>query len=115
VSRHPVFDNWDWPIPLVAVFSFLLLTVLWSAMLLRLSAKRARRTALARVGERISQAKQQGNLRRADELERVMNEIKSVQDGAFSRFRDNPIIAAVLIPSGGMGALAVIELVVRHL
>lgn len=115
VSRHPLFDNWDWPVPLIAVFSFLLLIAVWSAALLRFSAKRARRRVVARIRKRISQAKQRFEAGQAARLEALVNDIENIRTGVFSPFQKNPVIAAILIPSGGMGTLAVIDLLARHL
>jgi hypothetical protein len=115
VSRHPVFDNWTWNIPLIVVFTFLAFVAVWAACRLRNSAKRARRIALGRLGKKISEARADRDGRRAGQLGMVVDEIKGVQTGAFSHVWDNPVIRAVLIPSGGVGTLAVIDLVVRHL
>ena len=68
-----------------------------------------------RLKKRITQAQQRGEVGRAGTLKVVMNEIENIKTGAFSPFQQNPIIAAILIPSGGMGTLAVIDLLVRHL
>jgi hypothetical protein len=41
-------------------------------------------------------------------LERIISEIEGLREGAFRPFLENPIVHALLIPSGGAGMLAVL-------
>lgn len=108
VSRNEVFDGWGMPYSAIAVFSFILFVAIYSAMLLRVAAKRARDAALDRLRERRARIGDPDSAR-AKSLKGLIDEITAERAGAFSRFGDNPVVGALLIPSGGMGALALLD------
>lgn len=107
ISRHQVFDRWDWPLPVIAVMMFILLVAVYAAIVLRSSAKRARREALARLRKRVAAALDPERVAR---LERLISEVENERGGAFSGFTENPVVRAIVLPSGGLGALALLEL-----
>jgi hypothetical protein len=93
VARSPLFDNWNWPIGLILVLAIYATFALYCAIRMRRSAENARTQAIARL---------QTNL--------VLVEIRSMKQGAFSPFSENPVIGAILIPSGGVTLLALWEM-----
>lgn len=58
-ARHPLFDNFDWPMALIVVFSISSGVLLVSTLLLRRSADQARRNAVAWLERRIARLKWQ--------------------------------------------------------
>ncbi|MDB6023678.1 MAG: hypothetical protein JWQ04_3535 [Pedosphaera sp.] len=50
--------------------------------------------------------------RSVDEAQKLLNEIKDLNTGAFAGFWGNPVVGALLFPSGGM---ALIELITSYL
>ena len=109
LSRHRVFDNWDWPIGLVLIYVLLAATVLLSAWFLRRSASRARRSVLLmlkaeREALQTTKCQTSKQKRRIVDLDYNIQEISEINMGAFSPLSENPILAALLIPTGGLGA-----------
>jgi hypothetical protein len=54
LSRHSITDHWDWPLPLVLLISLNLGGAISCAVILRLTAGKARQTVLRRLNDRIS-------------------------------------------------------------
>jgi hypothetical protein len=100
------------PIPpsleLMATYLTVALGALYSGVVLRLTAERLRKKALAKLrdldwGEGPSQEE-------ARALASSMAEIEENRTGAFCPLRENPLIHAVLIPFGGMGAVEIVKM-----
>lgn len=110
VSRHSVFDNWDWPIGLVLIFVFAFAAVLCCGWLLRRSARRAQQVAVDMLRtERDALLRSSPELTLADpkvqHLTHPIEEIGAIRTGAFSPIGESPILGALLIPAGGIGLL----------
>jgi hypothetical protein len=119
-ARHPLFDNFDWPVGLIVIFLFSCTALLGSTLLVRRSADQARKNALDWLGRRIAILKWQGTgtsgalpqkhetaLARA---EWQLGQIQQVGGAALSEgFLSNPLLRAVLIPIGGTGVLQLID------
>ena len=119
-ARHPLFDNFDWPVGLIVFFLFTCTALLGSTLLVRRSADQARKNALGWLGRRIAILKWQGTgtngvLPRKDEralarAEWQLGQIQQVGGAALSEgFLSNPLLRAVLIPIGGTGVLQLID------
>ncbi len=115
VSRDRMFDGWYWPRPTIALIFFSVLTVVYSAVMLRYSAKSARSVAVKRLRKKIEEATGSERDTRERELERLIERIESEQSGAFCRLKDNPVIRAILIPTAGLGSLAIMDRVMAAL
>lgn len=115
VSRHPVFDAWDWPPALVGALLAIFVGVTYAAVVLRMSAKRARSRIVRALREKtaIVAAQQPGENERAKRLQQLADDIAAERRGAFSPLQEDPVLRAVLIPSSGMGALAVIDFLTK--
>jgi hypothetical protein len=113
VSRISLFDNWEWPAGLVIVLAanFTLATV--AAMMLRRAAERARANALKRLRERRMGYVYNAKPEQAAVLSDLISEVESEQTGAFSILSQYPWLAAVLLPSSGIGLWAILEYVAR--
>jgi len=119
-ARHPLFDNFDWPVGLIAIFLFSCAALLGSTLLVRRSADQARKNALAWLGRRIAILKWQGtgtkgvllpgHERALTRAEWQLGQIQQVGGAALSEgFLSNPLLRAVLIPIGGTGVLQLID------
>jgi len=108
LARSSYFDNWTWPIPVVAAYFLILLYALGCAYSLRRRAEKARQAALERLRINLIQVTgaTQHDARRADQIRLVIDEIRTIRQGAFSPLTENPILSAILIPSGGAAFLA---------
>lgn len=109
VSRHSIFDRWQWPVPLIVVFVFLFSASLYALLVLQRSAKHARKEGLVSLHDKLLEARRPAEKHRAEGLEQIIKEIEANRTGAFCPLRENPIIRALLIPSGGLGMIAVLE------
>jgi hypothetical protein len=103
-ARNGSWDNWTWPWPLIAVLSGNLVLCVTSVVMLQRAARRARDSAIQSL-----QAKSHGRIREtksekehaADEAKLLLDEIRSLRRGAFVPLWENPLVGALLIPSGG--------------
>ncbi|NIP22857.1 MAG: hypothetical protein GWN67_08320 [Phycisphaerae bacterium] len=109
LSRIRCFDNWDFPISLIIIFLVNFTYALLCAMMLRHEAEKARRLALDRLQRKLVEATCAGLEKRSRQLGTMIEEIKSLQRGAFSSFLENPVMH-VLVGSGGAGLLALLKL-----
>jgi hypothetical protein len=111
VARNPYLDNWDFPISLMIVFLLNLIYALWCAMKLRHEAQQARRVALKRLQEQLVEATGDGDGRRTSQLEVMIEQVKSIREGAYSPATENPVLHAILIPSGGVSLLTLLRFI----
>lgn len=96
---------------MLVLFAIIATWAVGSAIFLRHAAEDLRHTALenlqlARVSSyaRVSTYALEEKRRVLDEL---IAEIRDLKKGAFAPLRDQPFIKAILLPSGGLGLLAV--------
>ena len=104
-ARDQTFDGWSWPVSSVIVLSLILLGLIYAAVILRVSARRARDTALARLAQKLTEARkddEEGS--RTVKLARLHQEIRDERTGAFCPITENPIIHA-----GSLGTVAVLN------
>jgi hypothetical protein len=104
VARCSFFDNWSWPISLVVIFVINAAWPIGSAVLLRRAAEQLREAALSNLQLlRIKGRAIEGKREMFDEL---IAEIRSLKKGAFAPLTEQPFIRAIIVPSGGLGLLA---------
>ena len=106
-SRLEYWDAWDFPLALILIFAFLLLYLLGCAITLRRTANTIRQEAVDRLQQQLMIQLDQGNTQ-TDQVRYVLQEIKSLRDGAFSPVSQHPILQA-LLTLGGLASLAVAQ------
>jgi hypothetical protein len=109
VARNRYFDNWNFPISLTIVFLLYFVHAIGCGIMLRLEAEKARSMALDRLGKELVEATGDGDKRRTKQLEVMIEQVKSIREGAYSPFTENPILRAILIPSGGISLLTLLR------
>ena len=109
-ARMSYFDNWGYPPLVLITYCVPFVYLIGLEIALQLGARRARAGALRRMRDQLHQAQygNQNNQDKAQRIRRMMTEITELREGAFRPFADNPILHALLIPSGGAGLLAVL-------
>lgn len=111
VSRWSNFDNWRTPIGLAIVIS-LGAVFTWScALTLRHAAEKLRTQIISRLsGEliRLNTAPVPDNAR-ISRVRAVLEDVKSIRQGAFSPFFQNPVVQALFVPFGGIGGLTLLD------
>jgi hypothetical protein len=105
VARCSIFANWTWPLSLVLIYALNATWALGSAILLRRAAEQLREAALSNLQllRVISHAVEEKR-KMFDEL---IAEIRALKKGAFAPLTEQHFIRAILVPSGGLGLLAV--------
>jgi hypothetical protein len=107
VARFSYFDNWSWPPILLVVFSLNAAWALGSAIYLHRAAEQLRAAALdklslLRLGAFTNEVKRKM-------VEELVVEIRDLKKGAFAPLSEQPFVRAVLVPSGGLGLIAVAQ------
>jgi len=111
VSRTSYFDYWDLPLGLLIV---ILLGVGWAvycAVKLRRSAEKARRVAVERLWKQQVHAVGQGDKTKhvTEQITLVLDSIRSIRQGAFVPFLQQPFVQAVGLFLGSGGSLLLLE------
>lgn len=105
LARSSLFDNWSWPPGLIMIFGVNAMWAIGSAIYLRRTAEQLRGTAIENLDRlRLASYKQFYKRRTFEEL---LSEIRTLKKGAFAPLSEQPFIRAILVPSGGLGLLAV--------
>jgi hypothetical protein len=109
VSRHQVFDAWDWPPSLVIIFASMAAAAVASGVGLRSVAEKARGKALTHMRRKLSKLQTPSQETRRARFEMLIEDVASMRRGAFAPFAGSPVLSAVLIPFGGVSTLTLIE------
>jgi hypothetical protein len=107
VARAPFFDNWTWPLSLILVFALNAMWAFGSAIFLHRAAEQLRQTAISNLQLSRASAYLSGVKRRT--FDELIAEIRGIRRGAFAPLSEQPFIRAILLPSGGLGLLAVAQ------
>lgn len=115
VARVNYFDNWHLPIGLSIIITLGAVYVWSSAFVLRRSAERARGTAVQRLNRQMAGtlAENPAGADQVRQIEFVLKEVKSTQQGAFAPFSQHPVLQALLIPFGGVGGLYLFDFLTK--
>jgi hypothetical protein len=109
ICRNSYFDDWDWPAGVVIVYLTSTLIAMISALMLRQAAEKARRETADRLRERAVFHSARGDSGKADAVKQCVAEIEAERGGAFSLLSQHPILAAIVLPSGGIGIWALLD------
>lgn len=112
LARSKTFDNFVWSTVLVAVYGMLFAYAVWCAVVLQRTAERTRRRAVETLNRKLDAVKQ-GDQRKAKDAvqvyEAAIRRIEGTHEGAFMSLFENPILRAVLLPTGGTTLVALFE------
>lgn len=109
-SRNTLFDNWDFPVSLIIVLLLYFLQPLICAIILRREAEKARRESLHRLQKDLLKEIASDQKQFVKQIEEMIADIKSIRQGAFSSFMENPVVH-IVFTSGGMGLLTLLRFV----
>ena len=115
VSRFDYFDNWRTPTGLAVVVSLGALYAWSCAFLLRRSAEYARTCAEGRLKKLLFNTlkEEKPSSERIKQIESVLDEVRSIRQGAFAPFTQNPVVQSLLVPFGGVGGIYLIEFLTK--
>ena len=108
-GRSAIFADWKWPAALLIVLSLCLAMALLGTLQLRRAADRARADAIRRLRERLVRSNAAGDQNTARGIEELIDIVRNEKEGAFSLLSQHPFVAAILLPSGGIGLWALLE------
>jgi hypothetical protein len=107
VARSSFFDNWTWTISLVVIFALNAAWPIGSAVLLRRAAEQLRDAALSNL--QLSRIKGRAIEGKREMFDELIAEIRSLKKGAFAPLTEQPFVRAIIVPSGGLGLLAIAQ------
>jgi hypothetical protein len=120
LAHQTIFYNWAWPPSYYALTACNLAVSAASIVILQRAARQARDQSARTLEEKINQLKagaavseEQKKLHTIDETERMLQEIRGLHQGAFAAFWGNPVVGALLLPSGGTAIIEVLRLLSR--
>jgi len=96
VTRNSFFDNWNYPASFLFFFSISGIALLVCAIWLRALATRAKKFALERLV--IQKTRYINDPKKSSQVDYVIELIQGYQKGAFSGWKDNPLVAAIMLP-----------------
>jgi hypothetical protein len=106
LARTEIFDAWTWNLPLGMFFGSLAAVCLATVLMLRRAAERDRAAALEQVQrDRLTAASDEIR----SSLEEIERQISALRRGAFVPLQENPVVASLLIPFSGIGAVEVLK------
>ncbi len=106
LSRNNWWDRWVWPPGLLIIFSSNLLLSLAGMLILQRAALQARERGLIKLRATVAAAEQRAEAPQSARYQanvgrRLIQEVETLEQGAFAPFWQNPVVGALLIPSGG--------------
>ena len=105
LSRNQIFARWPSTQCLLLVVSLNLALCAASMLILRQSALRAREIGLENLRSQVEALEREANpsstANQAAVGRRLLDELKELDKGAFAPIWQNPVVSAILIPSGG--------------
>lgn len=110
ISRLSIFDRWDWPPALIAIIGINSAYAIFAALVLRRTAEGARRGALRRLKDDRLKCRAANDKACVDFLNNIIKEIDELKEGAFAPISQQPALRAILVPLGGLGTAAALEL-----
>jgi hypothetical protein len=113
-AESSFFDNWGWEIPLVVTIGGGALTVITCAWMLRRAAKVAKRKSISRLDEAALPYLGLAEPGVKEHLQLLRNEMGELESEAFQPIHKHPLMKAVLLPAGGVGGVALIQLLLPY-
>lgn len=110
-ARWPAFDRWDTPVGLIAVFALAFAIACLSAFLLQRTAERARDAAIDQFKDILIERRgAAGGQPTPQQVEAMIERVRSLREGAFLPFLEQPAVRAALLPFGSAGGLYLLQL-----
>jgi hypothetical protein len=110
IARSPIFDDWDMPLGLIAVFTMAFGYTCACAYVLRRAAERTRGVVVRHLSDQLLRAKvTAGGWREAGQIEVLLEEVRAIRSGVFAPLSQQPLVRAALVPLSSVSALTLIE------
>jgi hypothetical protein len=111
VARSQLFDNWAIGNDQLAVLIFYVLWAIAMAAMLNIGAEMTRRKALIGMEADLLWLKGAGPdyARLAERFPDLIAQVRTLRQGAFAPFFEQPLVQAILVPLGGAGGVQLVE------
>ena len=111
ISRWNYFDNWRTPLGLAFVISLSAIFTWSCAFMLRNVAEKLRSQVIQQLYREliVLGAAAAPDAARQNRVRIVLEEVKSMCQGAFTPFFQNPVVQALFVPFGGIGGLTLLD------
>jgi len=111
LSRNSYFDLWLWPPSILLIFGFISVVILRSGLILRRAAESGRKTSLENLNRMLSilDPNDPKMTQRNRQIGMAIREIKNLNTGAFLPWGQHPLVRAVILPFGGVGAVVLLD------
>jgi hypothetical protein len=110
VARSAFFANWDMPWGLIIVFAASFLYTGACIVVLRRAAETTRQFAIKMLTDELIKTKgMPEEALHSSQLDTILQEIRSLQQGAFAPLSQQPFVRALVLPLSGASGLALIE------
>jgi hypothetical protein len=120
LSNNGLLYYFPWPPAYYVLVTCNFVVAAASIVILQNAARRAREQSVQVLEEKLNQlragsAATEAQKKQHDisETEDMLNEIRTLKKGAFGGFWSNPVVGALLIPSGGTALVAIIQYLVK--
>lgn len=107
VARSSFFDNWTWPVSLMVVLALNAAWPIGSAVLLRRAAEQLRDAALSNL--QLLRIRGHADPAKREMFDELIEEIRGLKKGAFAPLTEQPFVRAIIVPSGGLGLIALAQ------
>jgi hypothetical protein len=109
ISRSKIFDNWHFPPGLAVIIAISVSLLLAAIVLLNIAAREARKKALDNMRAVLPQANASKDDSISDNTRLLIEDVETNHHGAFQPLFQQPLFRALLLPSGGVGGLVLIQ------
>jgi hypothetical protein len=107
VARSSFFDNWAWPVSLMVIVALNAAWPIGSAVLLRRAAEQLRDAALSNL--QLLRIRGHADPAKREMFDELIEEIRGLKKGAFAPLTEQPFVRAIIVPSGGLGLIAIAQ------
>jgi hypothetical protein len=109
-ARVEFFDAWTWPLALALLMGACFLLLVLAFALLRVTAYRARDAAIGRLERKVLELIGEPDKKElAAQVQHALEQVKSCSEGAFRPLSEEPVVRALIIPTGGLSGLGVLQ------
>lgn len=115
VARSRFFDNWEVGGFVLVIFAFFVFWAVVMAIVLNHVADVARKLAVERMERDRLWLQGAGNNYKelAAQFPGLIDQVRSLRQGAFAPFFEQPLVQAILVPLGGAGGIQLLDLVMQ--
>ena len=123
VARLSWFDGWTWPFILLFIFGFQLLALVSCVVALRSTAEATRKRAIQISRKSLWELKRQNSgIKEREErsgtiemVKDVIKELEEIKSGSLESVSRQPLLKAILLPSGSAGIIALLAVFASNL